>query len=87
MTRQERIAAIKHWRGCEMLEQPFFSIRCGSTAMDTTSFGEIIDFLIDEIDKVNERNEGLNEELRDQQKYVLHLERNRSIDCNSSGSR
>jgi len=47
MTRSERIAAIRHWRQCEMLEQPFFSIKCGSTAMDTTSFGELIDFLLD----------------------------------------
>lgn len=47
MTRIERIASIRHWRQCEMLEQPFFSIKCGSTAMDTVSFGELIDFLLD----------------------------------------
>lgn len=31
--------------------------------------------------------ERLKEELKDQQKYVLHLERNRVIDCNSGGQR
>lgn len=52
MTRSERIKSIQHWRKCEMLEAPFFSIRCGSTVMDTTSFGELVDFLLDSVEKI-----------------------------------
>lgn len=46
-----------------------------------------IERLSNENDMLNQRNEGLKVELSDQQKYVLHLERSRVIDCNSGRPR
>lgn len=52
-----KISEIKHWRGCEMLQFNFFSIKCASTLLSETTFGEVVDFLLSELDKAKAEKE------------------------------
>lgn len=45
------LSEIKHWRNCELL-QNFFAIKVASTTLKETTFGEVINFLIAEVERL-----------------------------------